>query len=387
MAAVSVARRPVFAVSGLLLVLAPEVVSVVAVLDTLSGEATLRRRLEAILTDATGARVSIGHLGGTLIRGVSARDVSLVFPGGSRLAVAELAGSYALSALVSGRFVIGSLHARGARVRLVHSAAGWGFSRPDSPVAENPTSLPDLRILHVTVEDGRVALLLADANPPQRFALAGVSLDASFAMDPRTIHIGVAALQAVPRGLAVSPFSTQGTLTVAVSGDDVRVDGLALSTQRSRIAGNVSLTTGRTLDARLELSPLAARELRALVPAATLGSDVAGSVVARGPWHAIATRAALRTPRSGRLRMFGVVDAGGADFPYRAAASVGHLDLAAIDPILPASDLTGHVNARGAVASLETPLDVQLRLVPSSVAGTAVTDARLAGRVTSAALD
>jgi autotransporter translocation and assembly factor TamB len=387
MTALSITRRLVFALTGLLLVIGAAVILVIVVLNTPSGEATLRRRLEAILTDATGARVSIGHLGGSLVRGVSARDVSLVFPGGSRLAVAELAGSYTLPALVSGRFVIGSLHARGVRVRLVHTAAGWGFSAPGSPAEESPTSLPDLRILHVTVEDGRAALLLADANPPQRFALAGVSLDASFAMNARTIRIGVAALHGVPRGIDVSPLSTQGTLTVATSGEDVRVDGLVLSTQRSRIAGNAFLASGRRVDARLELSPLAARELRALVPAATLVSDVGGTVVARGPWRAIATRAALRTPGSGRARMFGVLDAGGSDVPYRAAASVGHLDLAAIDPTLPASDLTGHVNARGAVTSLETPLDVQLRLAPSSVAGIAVSDARLAGRITSVALD
>ena len=387
MTAVSIARRLVFALTGLLLAIAAAVVLVIVVVNTPSGEAALRRRLEAILSDATGARVSIGHLGGTLVRGVSARDVSFVFPGGSRLAVAELAGSYTLPALVSGRFVIGSVHARGARVRLVHSAAGWGFSPPGSPADETPTPLPNLRVLHVTVEDGRAALILADATPPQRVALGSLSLDASFAMDSRTIRVAVAELHGVPRGVDVSPLSAEGTLTVAASGEDVRVEGLVLATQRSRIAGNVFLANGRRVDARLELSPLAARELRALVPAAALGADVAGAVVARGPWRAIATRAALRTPHSGRVRMFGVVDAGGADLPYRATASVGHLDLALIDPTLPASDLTGHVEGRGALATLETPLDVRLRLAPSSVAGIAVADARLAGRVTSDALD
>src|SRR5262249_34310874 len=84
---------------------------------------------------------------------------------------------------------------------------------------------------------------------------------------------------------------------------------------------------------------------------------------------------------------FGVVDAGGAALPYRVAASVGHLDLAGIDPTLPASDLTGQVSGRGALETLETPLDVQLRLAPSSVSGIAASDARLAGRVTADGLD
>src|SRR5262245_7119212 len=128
MTAVSIARRLVFAVTGLLLVIGAAVVGVIAILNTPSGEATLRRRLEAILADATGARVSIGHLGGSLIRGVSARDVSFVFPGGSRLAVAELAGSYGLPTLVSGRLVIGGLRSVRARLRLSYSAGGRGFA-------------------------------------------------------------------------------------------------------------------------------------------------------------------------------------------------------------------------------------------------------------------
>src|SRR5262249_45106536 len=231
------------------------------------------------------------------------------------------------------------------------------FSPRGRPAEGRPPGPPALGAPPARARGGRPAWLPADPNPPQRFALAGVSLDGSFAMDSRTIRIGVAALHGVPRGIDLSPLSAQGTLTVAFSGDDVRVDGLVLSTQRSRVAGNGFLASGRRVDARLELSPLAARELRALVPAATLASDVGGMVVARGPWHAIATRAALHTPRSERVRMFGVVDAGGADLPYRVAASVGHLDLAGLDPTLPASDLTGHVSGRGALETLETPLD------------------------------
>jgi translocation and assembly module TamB len=383
----SIARRLVFALTGLLLAIAAVVALAIVAVNTPSGEAAIRRRLETILVDATGARVSIGHLGGTLIRGVSARDVSFVFPGGSRMAVAELAGFYTLPALLSGRLVIGNVRLRGARIRLVHNAAGWGFSEPGSPANETPTTLPDLRILHLTVEDGRAALILADAAPPQRFALAGLSLDAGFAMDSRTIRIDLETLRGVPRGLAISPLFAQGTLTVSASGDDVRVERLVLATQRSRIAGDVSFASGRHVNAQLELSPLAARELRAVVPGASLGTDVAGEMVARGPWRRIATRVALRAAPSGRVRLFGMMDAGSNDLPYRARASVRHLDLVAIDPTLPASDLTGHVRGRGALATLETPLDVRLSLAPSAVAGTRVDNARLAGRVTSHALD
>src|SRR5262249_59266071 len=51
------------------------------------------------------------------------------------------------------------------------------------------------------------------------------------------------------------------------------------------------------------------------------------------------------------------------------------------------SDLTGHVAVRGAITTLETPLDARIRLAPSRLAGTDVTQARLAGRITSDGLD
>ena len=383
----SLARRMVFVLTGLLLALAAAVAMVILAVNTRTGEEALRQRLERILADATGARVSIGHLGGTLVSGVSARDVSLVFPGGTRMAASELTGSYALPALVSGRFVIGSARARGARIRLVHDAAGWGFAGPAAPADEAPTVLPELRILHVTVEDGRAAVILADATPPQRFVLSSLGLEAGFAMDSRTIRIDVATLHGVPRGLDISPLSAKATITVAASGDEVEVAGLDLATRRSRLSGDVRLVTGRRVDAHLDLAPLSARELRAIVPAASIGADLDGAIVARGPWRRIATRATLRTPRSGALRLFGVLDAAGSSLPYRATASVRHLDLVAIDPTLPVSDLTGHVHGRGTLTSLQTPLDVRLRLGPSAIAGTAVDNARLAGRITGDGLD
>src|SRR5262249_60566290 len=89
-------------------------------------------------------------------------------------------------------------------------------------------------------------------------------------------------------------------------------------------------------------------------------TDGAVSVTARGPWRRLAVRAGLRTPASGRLRLFGTLDAGAPDLAYRAVAQVGHLNLQGIDGTLPASDLSGRVAGAGALTTLETPLDVRL---------------------------
>src|SRR5262249_19620139 len=90
---------------------------------------------------------------------------------------------------------------------------------------------------------------------------------------------------------------------------------------------------------------------------------------------------------AGAIRLFGVVDGAATGLPYAARARVRHLDLAAVKATLPRSDLTGHVAGRGAITTLDTPLEMRLRLDPSRLQGTDIEQARLAGRIVSEGLD
>src|SRR5262249_39453881 len=195
------------------------------------------------------------------------------------------------------------------------------------------------------IEDGRVDLALG-GQQPRRIALTALSLDGALAMDPAGVHIDLASLDAVPRGVAVSPLSARGGVTIAANGDAIQLDDLTIATRRSQLQGGGRIPFDRRVDCTLAAAPLAIRELRAIVPAVAIRPDLEGTVVARGPWRRIALRTALRTRDAGALRLFGVVDATAERLPYTARARVRHLDLAAVEATLPRTDLTGQSPGR-----------------------------------------
>src|SRR5262245_31963560 len=341
-------------------------------------EAEVRSRLLGFLAQATGARVSIGHVGGSLLFGVRAHDVRLAFPAGARMAAAELAGSYTLPALLGSRIEIGTLRLRGVRVRLVPTAPAWGFDDLVENEAQAASTLPTLRAGRILIEDGRVVV------PPWRVALADVSLDAGFSMDPETIRVSIHSLSGIPRGVALSPLTARGDVGVAADGTRLALDAVDLSTRRTQVAVDARVAFERSVRLRLAAASVSPRELRALVPGVRLRTDVAGTLDVRGPWRRLAVRTALRTPASGAVRLFATLDAGASDLPYRARARLRQIDLAAVDRTLPASDLTGRLLARGALRTLDVPpLAFRLDLSPSKIASTELSGARVAGHLMS----
>ncbi len=386
MASLRLVRRAVRVLTGVLLLAAVGLVLLVMAVRTPVGEAQLRDWITSLLVQATDARVSIGRVGGSLVTGIWAHDIDLQFPGGARVSARELTASYALQVLLSGRIEAGSVRLRGVRARAFATAEGWGFVAPGPSGSESETPLPTLRIRRVVIEDGRLDLALG-AAPPGRIALAQLALDGSLAMDPTGVHIDVASLNAVPRGIAVSPLAARGGLTIGASGDAIQFEDLTVATRRSQLRGGGRIVFDRLVDLKLAAAPLSIRELRAIVPAVPSRPDLDGTVVARGPWHRIALRTALRSRDAGAIRLFGVVNAAAGGLPYAARARVRHLDLAAVEATLPRSDLTGHLAGRGAITTLETPLDLRIRLAPSGLEGVDVAEARLAGRIVSDGLD
>jgi translocation and assembly module TamB len=383
MASLRLVRRLVRLITGVLLLVGFALVVLVVAVRTPVGERQLREWIRSVLVQATDARVSIGRVGGSLISGFWAHDVLLQFPGGARVDAKELSASYALHVLLTGRIELGTVRLRDVRVRALTTAEGWGFVAP-GPASETP--LPTLSIDRVVIEDGRADLALGDTMP-RRLALTQLSLDGSFAMDPREIRVGLTGLHAVPRGVAVAPLWGEGTVVIGATGDAIQAQDLTIATERSRLEATGQVVFDHRVDLRLATAPLAMRELRAVVPEVPIRPDLEGTLVARGPWQRIAVRSDLRTRNAGVIRLFGTTNGRADGFPSAARARVRHLDLAAIDPSLPPSNLTGHVAAQGAITSLEKPLDLQLRLAPSGIESMDVQEARLAGRVVSDGLD
>ncbi len=368
--------------TGLLLLLGVAGVVLVVALRSETVEARIRARLVTILAEATGARVYIEHFGLALPLGVHASGVRLIYPAGARVAASELTGSVAIPGLLAGHLEVGTVRLRGVRARLVPSASNWGFDDLGEQEASSDSPLPTLRVRRILVEDGRVVI------PSWRVGLGNVTLDAALALEPDLVRVAIADLAGVPRGVAVSALQARGDVVVAANGETLELGGVDLATRRTHLVGDARIVFDRFLRAHLEASPLSARELHALVAGSGLRADVSGTVDARGPWRRLAVRGDLRTPASGAARLFGTLDAGSSLLAYRAQARARRLDLAAIDPALPSSLLTGRARARGALRTVDAPpLALQVRLAPSVLAGRRIDAARVTGHVRSDQVD
>ena len=220
--------------------------------------------------------------------------------------------------------------------------------------------------------------------PPRRVALTRVHLDAALDVGSNGVRATITHLDAVPRGIALSPLTLRGTVAVAPGGQDIRVGDLELATRRSRLAGAVHLA-GPHVSAHVRAAPLSARELRALLPGVALASDVSGTVTARGPRRRLGFRADLHTAAAGAARVFGTLDTVASPMRWRATGRPRQVDLAGIVTTLPPSRVTGRVRGHG-VLGLAPPIRLRVQLAPSSIAGVRLDAARVLASVAASGL-
>jgi autotransporter translocation and assembly factor TamB len=335
--------------------------AVLAASRTVTVQDWLRVRVVVALRDA-GFDVAIGHLGGRLVDSVVLDDVRLSVDGRCVAHAPRVEVGYALVPLVLGRVRIDRIILTAPRVRLVHAEGRWRL--PAALFAEGTTTTT-VEIRRLEAHDGRVAMAILDADRPRRFAATALDLRAAVSVTAARTELDVTSLHAAPRGVAVS--ATELQLRAALDTDgSVHVPVLRLATGRSRISGSGDLVPGTNVVTQLALSPLSARELRAIVPALGLATDVTATLDARGPWQAVVVGARGDLGAAGRLDGEARLDL--AAHRYAGAAHVTGLDAAAaIDGLAP-TRLTGSARVRGRGVSLGGPLHYAIGLAPSEIA-------------------
>src|SRR5205085_2384554 len=166
-------------------------------------------------------------------------------------------------------------------------------------------------------------------------------------LDRRARRVTLDALRFVPRGLALS--AVEVTAAVAVDpGAPVRLDRFTLATARSRIVASGVLDRGRSVAARLDLSPLAGADVRALEARAGLTTDVRLHARARGPWRAIRTVARADLGAAGRVGASTLVDASAGVPGWSVRADLDRIDPGAAVASAPRATVTGRLEANGA---------------------------------------
>src|SRR5439155_470227 len=261
----------------------------------------VRTRVLALLRASVEARVDLGGVGGTLGRSLVLRDLRVAVAGHAVARVPRVEIVYAPLALLRGRILVRRFTLVAPRVRLVRDHGVWRLPRL---AGGGGSSRMALEVRTLEVRDGRVAVAQLDAPAPRRLAAAALDLTAAAAIGPRGSDLAIRDLHFTPRGASVTPVRASGRV-VAEAGGAIRVTDLRLATARTRLDADGRVLPTREVGGRLALV-LDAGELRALVPASPLRTNVVATADASGPWRAVdlSLQTDLRTARSRRRPRF-----------------------------------------------------------------------------------
>src|SRR5690242_11868325 len=170
------------------------------------------------LAEETDADVRIGAVEGSLVHTLVLRDVRLIVGRRTVVRVPRLELAYALLPLLRGELRLDRLAVTGPRVRAVRTARGWRL--PHLTGGSGRSRPPALAVVveRLTVERGRVAVALRDAEPPRRFAATALALDASARVGRHRRTLDVRSLAFVPRGIDLSPVRVAAAIAEEADG-------------------------------------------------------------------------------------------------------------------------------------------------------------------------
>src|SRR5438876_894941 len=298
-----------------------------------------RRAVVRVLEAATGGRVALAGVGGTLGHSLVLEDLRLGAGGRTVVHVPRLEIVYAPLALLHGVVRLKRVTLTAPRVRAVVA----GDARP---LALPPRGGLPVVVDHLEVVDGRVAVALLDRESPRRFAATALTLAARGRLERGGAELEVATLRFVPRGLALAPVAAAGRVTARLGGP-ARLSAFHLASGRSRLDAEAELDRTGAIDAHLALAPLAAADVRALAPRSALATDLRARLRMRGPWHALAVRAHADLGRGGGLHARAALDATARPVAYAARLAFARLDPGAVLPWLPRAEASGQLAFRG----------------------------------------
>src|SRR3989454_4803899 len=170
-----------------------------------------RRAVVRVLESATGERVTLAGVGGTLGHSLVLEDLRLGAGGRTVVHVPRLEIVYAPLALVHGVVRLKHVTLTAPRLRAVVEGEA-------PPLVLPPRGGLPVVVDHLEVVDGRVAVALLDGEPPRRFAATALTLAARGRLERGGAELEVATLRFVPRGLALAPVAAAGRVTARPCG-------------------------------------------------------------------------------------------------------------------------------------------------------------------------
>jgi autotransporter translocation and assembly factor TamB len=330
-----------------------------------------------------GAEVSIARTDGLLGRRLVLYDLD-VRVGGRRIAhVPRVEILYRPLALLRSVIRLDRVTVVAPSLRAIHEDGAW---RLPHLVQGSGGGALAVELRRVEVSDGRLAVALLDASPRRRLAATALHVEGSARLDAAGRDLRVSALRFVPRGVGVTPVEGEGRFRQSADGALELVGG-RIATARSHLTASGRVVPGASVETTLDLAPLAARELRALVPATRLVRDVTATLGAAGPWRAVGVRVDTRLGEAGSAEGRGTLDLTATPPRYSASLGFSALDPGAAVSGLPRAKASGRARARGQGLGRLAPVSYHLALGPSVIAERPLAQLVVAGRATNGVHD
>ena len=337
------------------------------------GRDRLRVETERAFSSALQGELRIGHLSGNLVGTVYARGVEIYDPAGRLVLAADsVVVRPTWRALLMRRVVVGRATLVRPRVALVYEDGRWNLAdafRSRGPA--NPDADPlGLRLADVTLVDGSVTTRRIGEAPGAvadgavfdytDARLTGLYAQVSLNLAGDRRRLKLSSLRATLPDLGIGVRHLDAKVDFA---DGLRIAGLDLQTETTRLSGSFSLgdapeTAGRPLALDLDAPRLDLDEWARLLPALPVRDVLALQVEADGRIGNLDVRRLGVARGQSRVSLSGTVTG----LPERAEAALtlapSHadpLDLAAVWPEmpLPAGTRTlGRVDLSGEVTSL-----------------------------------
>ena len=322
-------------------------------------QAWARASVVRLLRSTTGADFSLGGLSGSLGRTIVLEDVRFASSPALRVRARRVEVHYSLTALIRGALVLEHVAVDGLRVRAVQTATDAAAQRG----AVLPVTIDDLAIT-----DGRVAVI----RDGTRIEARGIALTGAVSLHPDRQEIRVTSIALTPRRLGVGPLWAAGS--IAAADGAVTVSDAWIASRRSRVALSGTLGLDGLIDVHVQPNPLAARDLRDVLPAGWR-PNVAGTVAVSGTWPQLTVAARVDLGGAGRVVADGAVDLGGATPRYAATVELSAVDVGGLID----GSIATRAAGRGRVRGDGTRVAYHLALAPSEIGGHALSGTWIAG--------
>ena len=272
------------------------------VLQTPWAHERARRLIESRVTRLLNGELRVGALTGSFWGGVTLANVSIVQAGTPVIAVASIDVRYRPWQVFRAG-VVDDVILTGLRADIVEHADGWNIAGLAAPRPPSTGPGPSISIDRLQVVASEVDIRPRDATPRR---IVELNLQGALKIQSRTTQITIEETTARDASTGLPIRELAGVLRF--QGRTMAVDALRLATARSRLTGQVSMTTlptGREVDIAIEAAPISMPELAAYFPQLT-GVTVAptASISLRGPLARLQTAVVAQDP-AGRINASG----------------------------------------------------------------------------------